>query len=384
MKGQQILELFTTSGVTILRDVYECSPYDLDSGVMKLSTARKYVKLADVLFGPTDSPRVQRDAVALAEQRGLSIEYLEIVDKHAKKLKTRGAAWKLRAELIAYEGTLDEVDEHGKQRVTEEGGDKQKQRGVRVGRAIDGLRTISITDTQRRITDLEKTLEAAITNDEQPRSEALLEPFWDIVEGNGTGLIKPEYRTVIAIGLDDFAKVSCGRGDEVIVALSDGTTMTGAEFINAAMEGALGDKLYVGLFHPTAGPVNLYEARFASDKLRTLAMAENLVCPWPDCNVPADRCQVHHIDAHKHGGHTKPSNLTMLCKYHNGVNDDGDPGNPGSQKRKNKRGNGKPSPGKPKRGRMRRHRGKVRLHTPGGKLVGNTHHVSSMGAMDLI
>ena len=376
MKGQQILELFTTSGVTILRDVYECSPYDLDSGVMKLSTARKYVKLADVLFGPTDSPRVQRDAVALAERRELSIEYLEIVDKHAKKLKTRGAAWKLRAELIAYEGTLDEVDEHGKQRVIEEGGDKPQQRGVRVGRAIDGLRTISITDTQRRITDLEKTLEAAITNDEQPRSEALLEPFWDIVEGNGTGLIKPEYRTVIAIGLDDFAKVSCGRGDEVIVALSDGTTMTGAEFINAAMEGALGDKLYVGLFHPTAGPVNLYEARFASDKLRTLAMAENLVCPWPDCNVPADRCQVHHIDAHKNGGQTKPSNLTMLCKYHNGVNDD-DPNGP---RKKRKR----PSPGKPKRGRMRRHRGNVRLHTPGGKLVSNTHHVSSMGAMDLI
>src|SRR5699024_5062536 len=62
-----------------------------------------------------------------------------------------------------------------------------KQRGVRVGRAIDGLRTISITDTQRRITDLEKTLDAAITNDEQPRSEALLTPFWDLVEGKGTG-----------------------------------------------------------------------------------------------------------------------------------------------------------------------------------------------------
>ena len=379
MKGQQILNLFTTSGVTILRDVYECSPYDLAGAVMSLGTARKYTRLATVFFGPADSPKVQRDAVALAEARQLSVEYLEMVNKHAKKLKTRGAAWKLRAELIAYEGTLDEVNEFGKQRVIEEGGDKQKQRGVRVGRAIDGLRTISITDTQRRITDLEKTLDAAITNADQPRSEALLEPFWELLEGNGTGLIKPEYRTVIAIGLDDFAKVSCGKGDDVIIGLSDGTTMTGAEFINAAMEGSLGDKLYVGLFHPTAGPVNLYETRFASDKLRTLAMAENLVCPWPNCNVPADRCQVHHIDAHKNGGYTKPSNLTMLCKYHNGVNDDGDPGNPRSQKRKNKRGKGKPS-----RGRMRRHRGKIRLHTPGGKLVSNTHHLNSMGAMDLI
>ena len=378
MKGQQILNLFYTSGVTILRDVYQCSPHDLAGDLMSLNTARRYTRLATVFFGPADSPKVQRDAVALAEARQLSVEYLEMVNKHAKKLKTRGAAWKLRAELIAHEGTLDEVNKYGKQRVTEEGGDKPKQRGVRVGRAIDGLRTISITDTQRRITDLEKTLDAAITNDEQPRSEALLTPFWDLVEGTGTGIIKPEYRTVIAIGLEDFAKVSCGKGDEVIVALSDGTTMTGAEFINAAMEGSLGDKLYVGLFHPTAGPVNLYEARFASDKLRTLAMAENLVCPWPDCNVPADRCQVHHIDAHKHGGHTKPSNLTMLCKYHNGVNNDAPDG------QRNKHKPGKPKRDKPNRGRMRRHRGKVRLQTPGGKLVSNTHHVSSMGAMDLI
>ncbi|HCJ68948.1 MAG TPA: HNH endonuclease [Corynebacterium casei] len=326
----------TSQAIGILKDMSKRSPYDMASDGMARKTAKSFTTLADVLFGPTDSPRLQRESVALAEDRGLSLEYLEMVEKDAKKLQ---------------------------------------KRDVRLGRVVDGLRTISITDTQRRITDLEKTLDAAVENDnDRPRSEALLEPFWDLVESTGTGLIRPEYRTVIAIGLDDFAKVSCGKGEDVVVALSDGTTMTGAEFINAAMEGSLGDKLYVGLFHPTAGPVNLYEARFASDKLRTLAMAENLVCPWPDCNVPADRCQVHHIDAHKHGGYTKPSNLTMLCKYHNGVNDDDGP------RKKRKR----PSPGKPKRGRMRRHRGKVRLHTPGGKLVENTHHVSSMGAMDLI
>ena len=370
-------KLLTSKGIGFLRLCAECSPYDLADDGIEISLAKNYARLASTLFSPCDSPRIQREAVALAEERQLSVNHLLMINKHAKKLKARGAAWKLRAELIAREGSLEEVEAYAKKRVMDEGGDKPKQRGVRLGRVVDGLRTISITDTQRRITDLEKTLDAAVENDnDRPRSEALLEPFWDLVEGGGTGLIKPEYRTVIAIGLDDFAKVSCGRGDEVIIGLSDGTTMTGAEFINAAMEGSLGDKLYVGLFHPTAGPVNLYEARFASDKLRTLAMAENLVCPWPDCTVPADRCQVHHIDAHKHGGHTKPSNLTMLCKYHNGVNDD-DPNGP---RKKRKR----PSPGKPKRGRMRRHRGNVRLHTPGGKLVSNTHHVSSMGAMDLI
>ena len=374
----QAFKLLTSHGIGFLRLFDELSPHDLSDEGIEITLAKNYARLATELFSPCDSPRVQHDAIALAEDRQLSANHLLMVNKHARNLKARGAAWKLRAELIALECSLEEVEAYAKTRVTEEGGNKPKQRGVRVGRVIDGLRTISITDTQRRITDLEKTLDAAIKDDDQPRSEALLEPFWDLVDGNGTGLIKPEYRTVIAIGLEDFAKVSCGKGEEVIVALSDGTTMTGAEFINAAMEGSLGDKLYVGLFHPTAGPVNLYEARFASDKLRTLAMAENLVCPWPDCNVPADRCQVHHIDAHKHGGHTKPSNLTMLCKYHNGVNDDDGLATPGRQRRK------RPKRGKPSRGRMRRHRGKVRLHTPGGKLVGNTHHVSSMGAMDLV
>src|SRR5699024_6276164 len=186
-----------------------------------------------------------------------------------------------------------------------------------------------------------KTLDAAITDNNQPRSEALLDAFWAQVAGNGNGLVRPEYRTVIAIGLDDFASVTSGCGDDVMVGLSDGTTMTGTELVEAALAGVLGENLYAGLFHPTAGPVNLYEARFASLKQRVLAMAENLVCPWPDCAVPADRCQVHHIDAHKHGGQTKPTNLTMLCKYHNGVNDDGDLGNPGSPTRKNKRGKGK-------------------------------------------
>ena len=182
------------------------------------------------------------EAIALAEEKKLSANHLLMVNKHARKLKARGAAWKLRAELIALEGSLEEVEAYAKKRVMEEGGDTKKKPGVRLGRVVDGLRTISITDTQRRITDLEKTLDAAIKDDNaRPRSAALLEPFWDLVDGGGTGLIKPEYRTVIAIGLDDFAKVSCGRGEDVIVALSDGTTMTGAEFINAAMAGSLGE-----------------------------------------------------------------------------------------------------------------------------------------------
>src|SRR5699024_3367531 len=143
-------------------------------------------------------------------------------------------------------------------------GDTPAQPVVRKGRAINVMRTTIVTDTQRRITDLEKTLDAAITDNNQPRSDALLDALWDQVAGRGTGLVRPENRTVIAIGLDDFASVTGGCGDDVIVGLSDGTTMTGTELVETALAGALGENLYAGLFHPTAGPVNLYEARFAS------------------------------------------------------------------------------------------------------------------------
>ena len=366
MDLQQALTFVYTQGIGILRIAYEHSPYDLESLGIVLPKAKEYAKLADALLGPADAPRLQREFLTLAEQRELSLDHLVMVNRHAKKLKKRGAAWKLRAELIAHEGSYKEVNAYGNRRVKEIQGEKPKEPGVKVSQAKNGMVTMTVTDTQRRITDLEKTLDAIETT-EQPRKKALLEAFWKHIDGGG-GVLKPEYRTVIAIGLDQSATIIRGEGDESIIGAADGTTMTGAEIVNLAMSGALGDKVYAGLFHPTAGPVNLYEARFASFKQRTLAKAENLVCPWPDCNVPANRCLVHHIDAHKNGGQTNPSNLTTLCAYHNGVNDDG-----AWAGRREK-----------SRGRMVRHRGKVKLLTPGGRLVSNTHDLSTMGAMGLI
>ena len=87
----------TSQAIAILKDMSKRSPYDMASDGMARRTAKSFTQLADVLFGPTDSPRLQRESVALAEERGLSLEYLEMVEKHARKLKKRGAAWRLRA-----------------------------------------------------------------------------------------------------------------------------------------------------------------------------------------------------------------------------------------------------------------------------------------------
>lgn len=121
----------------------------------------------------------------------------------------------------------------------------------------------------------------------------------------------------------DSAHGSDSDGD-VVVQLTNGATMTGAELVQRAFT----EHGYVTLIHPVEGPVNLYRtSRFASAKQRLMAAAENPVCPWPECRYPADECQVHHLNAWKNGGETNSRNLTIACPYHNGVNDD-DPNAP--------------------------------------------------------
>ena len=128
----------------------------------------------------------------------------------------------------------------------------------------------------------------------------------------------------MVLRLDELDRVVDTAGDDITLQLTNGARMTGADLVHRAFT-AHG---YVTLIHPVKGPVNLYRSeRLASPKQRTMAAAENPTCPWPQCNYPADECQVHHLTAWRHGGETNPENLTIACPYHNGVNDD-DPNAP--------------------------------------------------------
>ncbi|MEY8578355.1 hypothetical protein AALI21_08620 [Corynebacteriaceae bacterium 6-324] len=89
MKNYKALIRQASLGVNVLRDMVQLSPYDMAADGWALSTAKKFSKLADVFFGSTDSPRLQRESVALAEERGLSMERLQMIDSHAQKLKKR-------------------------------------------------------------------------------------------------------------------------------------------------------------------------------------------------------------------------------------------------------------------------------------------------------
>ena len=126
-------------------------------------------------------------------------------------------------------------------------------------------------------------------------------------------------RPVVLIPLDDYTRILAGDGDDVVLGLSDGTTITGAQYL-ARFHGST---LEVAVFHPQAGAVNLYDTkRLANAKQRDLARMVLTTCPVPGCRHAADNCEVHHVTAWSRGGLTNMDNLSILCRYHNRTNDD--------------------------------------------------------------
>jgi hypothetical protein len=56
--------------------------------------------------------------------------------------------------------------------------------------------------------------------------------------------------------------------------------------------------------------------RIASPDQRVVLCALERGCTHPGCDVPADKCEVHHIDEWATGGHTDIDKLTLSCTPH--------------------------------------------------------------------
>lgn len=88
---------------------------------------------------------------------------------------------------------------------------------------------------------------------------------------------------MVIVGVEDYVKILAGEGDDVTLALTDGTTMSVAEYLQRLLKARSGgdgreSDVQFALFHPTRGGVNTYTARFAITKQRDLALAEHPVC----------------------------------------------------------------------------------------------------------
>lgn len=262
-------------------------------------------------YGPTRFTRKQADALSLA--RAFPLEQLVYVEKRLKQLDDEASRWDLRLQLLRAPGTYRDLKALADEIVPEKE-QAPPQETVRISRTRDGYGTFSATLSERMLADLEFYLRKGVDRQKAPGPQ-MHARFVDLIQGKG-GVATAVPRPQLMIPLDAWIDIHDGRGDETVLGLTDGTTMTGAEYLNKYYAEPLG----VVLFHPVKGPVNAYETdRGANPKQRDMAALVMPGCPWADCRISAEHCEVHHVVSWKHGGLTNMDNLATLCPYHNRV-----------------------------------------------------------------
>lgn len=271
-------------------------------------------------YGTTATP----ETVTAAVESGVCIDMLAQIERCIRHIASDSARARYRLALIDAAATTAttcaSLARYAKTIVPAK--EAKPVKGAHFGLSRNGLRTAIITADEHVMADLEASLRGSINRD-KPAAPQMAAAFEDLMR-SGAGVPAAAPRPLVLVPAPELARVIAGDGDDVVLGLSDGTTMSGADFVNRFLAGpAYG--IEAALFHPTEGPLNHYrDKRFASEKQRTLAKATQPICASPDCRRPADHCEIHHAQAWKNGGLTNMDNLTVLCEYHNRVNDDDD------------------------------------------------------------
>ena len=278
---------------------------------------REWSKIRDVYYGPTRFKRQQAKAVSLARSHGASLDKLAFIERSLRLLDDDTERWRLRHRLLELRGPYNSFTRRAKEILPAQEPSVPEDY-INFSESKDGKRRFSGSGDEHLLAALEHRLRDGL-DASKPSGPQMMRNFADILTGAGGGVQVPVPRPILAVGLPDFVRIMAGEGDDVVLALSDGTTMTGAEFLAAQF----GDILEVAAFHPEAGAVNLYRTeRRANKKQRDLAKMVSPVCAFPGCRHGADACELHHVTAWKHGGKTNLDNLAPLCRYHNRINDD--------------------------------------------------------------
>jgi hypothetical protein len=56
--------------------------------------------------------------------------------------------------------------------------------------------------------------------------------------------------------------------------------------------------------------------RIFTEQQRLAIIARDRGCSFPGCDAPPQRCEVHHVTAHHHGGPTSVANAALVCSFH--------------------------------------------------------------------
>ena len=296
------------SGIVLVEHI-PGSPDELRTLGADPADAAELSQLHQVYFGPTRFTGKQRKARAAALAQRHSLGTLTLIETYVSKVKKTLDAWNLRAKLAAT--PAHRIRQVATARLKELKRKRTAKPGVRITYREQGPNTLSITDDATTIANMRAVLESTNNTD-------LLQAANDVFFNQATGT-KPSVRTQVIVTLNELDQIINGDGDEIELNLTNGARMTGAEFLTHKFA-QIG---YATIVHPIEGPINTWRLeRGANFNQRLTLHAEFHTCSRPGCNKPADYCQIHHLVPWQAGGYTNIKNLTFLCAYHNGINDD--------------------------------------------------------------
>lgn len=360
MKVLDQLRYIETQGVRLLEEAHGLNRHQLPN-IFTPGYKNQLLHCAKQLFGATKFTSKQREAVGAARRNNHCVATLLMIHKHAKKAASLAGRWQIWVTLAAMSGTYREIEERGRELAAKHAAPVARKEKVAVhARGEDDNASLHIVLDSADIDDLTAAIDALVDQDSDlPIDQQRALAFKKLIRA-GVGVAPAPVAINVIVQLPDYYKLLRGEGDDIILATDTGTTMTGKQFL----ERTLDSDVFIGLFHPEKGAANLYRfQRLASPKQRHLLGLETPVCAHPGCSVPASRCQPHHLQAYKYGGETNLENMTMLCPFHNGRNDD--------------------IPGVYLHGRMERINGQVVKMPPwpNGKPRINNHPIAKLGAM---
>lgn len=296
-----------------------------DMGV-RPAVASAWGMVHDTYYGPTKWTAQQRTALGKAHEAGHDLDRLIYIERRLSTVDDAGERWALRHALLDVRGSFARLKTEADAIVPKKA-PAASDRGLRFGASKRGMRGIYINATERFAADLEHRLRLDIDPAAGADAQQMYDAFEDMLcDEAGGGVTPAAPQPLVLVPLAHHTCILDGDGDDTVVQLSDGTTMTGAEYLNLLRIGGAGGEgapISAALFHPLAGPVNAYrQHRLANPKQRILAKAMSPACAVPGCRHSSETCEIHHIQAWSRGGNTNIMNLIPLCKYHNRVNDD--------------------------------------------------------------
>lgn len=282
------------------------------AGIMP-NLASKWAAVHEVYYGATRWAKQQRLGLEAAQEFPLS--QLVYIEDRLKEIPNEAERWRVRRKLLKTASTHQALKAKADRLIVKPARTRPKLQ-VTVSKSVHGTRTLKVTADEHDIADIEHYLREGL-DPSKPPGPQMLRRFLDLIRGSGS-VPSSIRRPIVVVGLDQHIQILRGEGNDIILGLTDGTTITGAQYLE--MHPGIEE---IGLFHPAEGAVNLYQTqRYANTKQRDLARMTLTVCPWPGCRHGSDNCEIHHIQAWSQGGATNLANLAPVCHYHNQINHD--------------------------------------------------------------